>query len=289
MRIGVHTSRAGTLENSALQARDLGANTFQIFSSSPRMWRASSPQPADISRFLAARERFDLAPLVIHCNYLVNLASIDPTVRERSVTSFRGELNRAAAIGADYLVVHPGNYKDQPLEQGLAAFVLGLAESAKDFAAQGVTVLLENTVGSGHQLGSRLEELRLMRDLAARETDLPIGYCLDTCHLLAAGFDIAQEAGLQKTLAHADQVLGLDLVKVIHANDSKGGLGSHLDRHENIGKGQIGEDGFRRILTDVRLRDKPFILETPAEEDEPHRQDMHRRDIQALHRLAISC
>ena len=289
MRIGVHTSRAGALENAALQARDLGANTLQIFSSSPRMWRASSPQPADITRFRAARERFDLAPLVIHCNYLVNLASIDPMVRERSVTSFRGELNRAAAIGADYLVVHPGNYKDQPLEQGLAAFVLGLAESARDFAAQGVTVLLENTVGSGHQLGSRLEELRMMRDLAARETDLPIGYCLDTCHLLAAGFDIAQEAGFQHTFAHADKVLGLDLVKVIHANDSKGGLGSHLDRHENIGKGQIGEEGFRRILTDARLRDKPFILETPAEEDEQHRQDIHRRDIQALHRLAVSC
>lgn len=282
MLIGIHTSRAGSLENAALEAHELGANTFQIFSSSPRMWRASTPHPIDIKRFRAVRERFSLGPLAIHCNYLVNLASIDPTVRDRSVTSFRGELNRAAAIGAEYLVVHPGNYKDQPLEQGLAAFVLGLAESARDFDPRGVTVLLENTVGSGHQLGSRLEELRMMRDLAARETTVPIGYCLDTCHLLAAGFDIAHEAGLATTLAHADKILGLDLVKVIHANDSKGGLGSHLDRHENIGKGQIGEEGFRRILTDARLRDKPFILETPAEDDADR-----RRDIAALNRLSV--
>jgi deoxyribonuclease-4 len=279
--IGLHTSRAGSLENAALEAHELGANTFQIFSASPRMWRAAAPHPLDIQRFRAARERLGLGPVAIHCNYLVNLASIDPVVREKSVKSFHGELTRAAAIGAEYLVVHPGNYKDQPLEQGLAAFVLGLAEAARDFDPQGVTVLLENTVGSGHQLGSKLEELRMMRDLASRETELLIGYCLDTCHLLAAGFDIAQEAGLATTLAHADKVLGLELVKVIHANDSKGGLGSHLDRHENIGKGQIGEAGFRRILTDARLRDKPFILETPAEDDADR-----RRDVEALKRLA---
>jgi deoxyribonuclease-4 len=245
------------------------------------MWRASTPDPADIARLRKARERLDLTPLVIHTNYLVNLASLDPEIRPKSVASFRGELDRAKAIGADYLVVHPGNYRNQSLEQGLAAFALGLAEAAAGFKAPGLMVLLENTVGGGHKIGQRFEELRMIRDLAARETDLPIGYCLDTCHLLAAGFRITDAAGLEETVKAADQILGLDLVKVIHANDSKGALGSHLDRHENIGKGQIGEPAFGRILTHPKLRNKPFILETPVESDEEA-----RGDIEALKRLA---
>ena len=262
-------------------AHRIGGNTFQIFSSSPRMWRPSKPDPADIRRLCTARERLDLSPLVIHTNYLVNLASLDPEIRAKSIVSFRGELDRAKALCADYLVVHPGNYKNQSLEQGLAAFVLGVAEAAAGFSAPGLTVLLENTVGGGFRIGRRFEELRMIRDLAARETDLPIAYCLDTCHLLAAGFNIADAAELNATVQSADTILGLDLVRVIHANDSKGALGSQLDRHENIGKGQIGEAGFARILTHPKLRKKPFILETPREKDEEGIVD-----IQALKRLS---
>ncbi len=281
MRIGLHTSTSKSLEIAGLEAHRLGANTFQIFSASPRMWRASKPDPTDAARLTALRQRLDLAPLVIHTNYLVNLASLDPEIRAKSITSFRGELDRAKIIAADYLVLHPGNFKGQSLEQGLAAFALGLAEAAAGFSAPALTVLLENTVGSGNQIGRRFEELRIIRDLAARETDLNIGYCLDTCHLFAAGFNIADPAGLEETVAAADKTLGLDLVKVIHANDSKGALASHLDRHENIGKGQIGEAAFHRILTHPKLRDKPFILETPVESD-----DEARRDIDALKRLS---
>ena len=142
-------------------------------------------------------------------------------------------------------------------------------------------MLLENTVGGGTRIGQQFEQLRIIRDLAARETDLPIAYCLDTCHLFAAGFNIADAAGLEETVASADRVLGLDLVKVMHANDSKGALGSHLDRHENIGKGQIGEAGFNRILTHPKLREKPFILETPREDETEERMD-----IGALKRLS---
>src|SRR4051794_8866505 len=122
MRIGMHTSRAGGLENSALKAHEVGANCFQIFSSSPRMWRASVPDAADVSKFKALRRRHDLAPLVIHTNYLCNLATLDPVIRAKSVATFRGELDRAAVIGAEYLVVHPGNYRGQSVEQGIAAF-----------------------------------------------------------------------------------------------------------------------------------------------------------------------
>jgi len=245
------------------------------------MWRASKPDPGDIKRLMSARERLDLRPLVIHTNYLVNLATLDPEIRAKSVLSFRGELDRARDIGADYLVVHPGNYKGQTVEQGLAAFALGLAEASVGFTAPGLTVLLENTVGSGAQLGQRFEELRMIRDLTARETDLPIAYCLDTCHLLAAGFNIVEPTGLEQTVASAERILGMDLVKVIHANDSKGALGSHLDRHDNIGKGKIGEAGFRLVLTHPKLRTKPFILETPREDDE-----QGKLDIEALKRLS---
>ncbi len=266
MRIGIHTSISASLENSALKAAELGANTFQIFSASPRMWRASMPAAHDIAALRRARERLDLRPLAIHVNYLINLASLDPVIREKSVTAFRGELERAAAIGAEYLVTHPGSYRGQAVEQAIAAFALGLAEAASGLA-RSVTVLLENTAGGGAHIGGRLEELRLIRDLAARETDIETGYCLDTCHLLAAGFDIATEAGLETTVAAADRTLGLDNVRVIHANDSKGPLGSHLDRHANIGEGHIGAEGFHRILTHAKLREKPFILETPKDEE----------------------
>ena len=281
MRIGIHTSIAGSFEKAALKAAELGANTFQIFSASPRMWRASMPRHDDIAALRRARERLDLYPLAIHANYLINLASLDPVIREKSIDGFRGELARAAAIGAEYLVTHPGSCKGQSVEQAIAAFALGMAEAAKGCADSGLTVLLENTAGSGFHLGCRLDELRLIRDLVARETDLKVGYCLDTCHLLASGCDIATKPGLEKTIAEADCVLGLENVKVIHANDSKTPLGSHRDRHANIGEGHIGEGGFRRILTHAKLREKAFILETPVDEDGDD-----RRNVEMMKKLA---
>jgi deoxyribonuclease IV len=281
LRIGIHTSRSKSLESSAVKANELGANTFQIFSASPRMWRAGTPDPVDVKLFRAARERFDLCPLAIHVNYLINLATLDPVIRAKSVAAFRGELERAAIIGAEYLVLHPGNYKGESVEEGMAALVLGMAEAARAFRAPGLTVLLENTVGCGSQIGCRFEELRTIRDLAANETDLPVAYCLDTCHLFAAGYNVANAAGLEQTVRAADRLLGLELVRVIHTNDSKGVLGSHLDRHANIGEGKIGEEGFRRILTHPALCDKPFILETPVDEEGDD-----KRNIDTLKRLS---
>jgi deoxyribonuclease-4 len=246
------------------------------------MWRAGLPDPADVKRLRNARERFDLAPLAIHVNYLTNLATLDPVIRDKSIASFRGELERAAIIGAEYLVLHPGSYKGQSLEEGIQAFVRGLLEASKGFHAPGLTVLLENTVGSGCQIGSRFEELRAIRDLAGRETDLPLAYCLDTCHLLASGYDVARAAGLRQTIADVVGVLGLDLVKVIHTNDSKGDLNSRLDRHANIGEGHIGEKGFRRILRHPVLKAKAFILETPVDEEGDD-----QKNVDALKRLSL--
>jgi deoxyribonuclease-4 len=281
LRLGIHTFTSGSLETAALTAGDLGAATFQIFSASPRMWRARAPDPVQIKLLCAARDRFALSPLVIHTNYLVNLASLDPVIREKSIDAFRGELQRAIAIGAEYLVVHPGSYRGHSVEEGIAAFALGLRDAAAGLPPHQLTVLLENTAGAGCHLGGKFEELRSIRDLTAELTDLPIGYCLDTCHLLAAGFDIVTAPGLRDTLRAAEDVLGLANVHVFHANDSKFPLGSHVDRHAHIGQGHIGAEAFRRILTHPKLRRKPFILETPV--DDPGDD---RRNLDTLKSLA---
>ncbi len=281
VRLGIHTFTSGSLEGAALKAADLGANTFQIFSASPRMWRAKPPDPRQVRLLRAARDRCDLHPLVIHVNYLINLASLDATIRARSIDAFRGELERAHTIGAEYLVLHPGSYKGASIEEGIAAFVLGLRDASQGLALDRLTVLLENTAGAGSHLGSRFEELKSIRDLAHELTDLPIGYCLDTCHLLAAGFDIATPAGLRNTLRSAEALLGLANVHVIHANDSKFPRASHVDRHAHIGEGHIGAEAFHRILTHPKLRSKPFILETPID-----REGDDRRNLDKLKSLA---
>jgi deoxyribonuclease-4 len=267
VRIGLHTSIAGALERSATTAAELGANTFQIFSSSPRQWKASVPSMPAIKLLNAAREKFDLTPLIIHDNYLINLASANEGIRKQSIEAFRGELTRGIAVGAEYLVAHPGNYKGQTIEQGIFHFLEGITAAAAGLKFDKLMLLVECTAGAGAQIGGRLEELHIIREYAKKMTHLPVGFCLDTCHLLVSGYDIATEEGLKKTVAEADRILGLEHVRVIHANDSKAPLGSHVDRHEHIGQGYIGLDGFRRILTHPKLRQKAFILETPVDQE----------------------
>jgi deoxyribonuclease-4 len=275
LRLGIHTFTSGSLEKAAIRAHELGANTFQIFSSSPRMWRASLPDPAQVRMMRTVRERHDLYPLAIHVSYLVNLASRDPVIRSKSIAAFRGELDRALAIGAEFLVLHPGSYRDSTPDEGMLAFAEGVADAAHGLRTSGLTVLIENTAGAGCHLGGKFEELRSMRDLTAQRTDVAVGFCLDTCHLLASGFDITTQAGLRATLKHAEAVIGLDNVRVIHANDSKCPLGSHADRHEHIGKGHIGREAFHRILRCRELRAKPFILETPIDDKGDDQRNMN--------------
>ncbi len=258
---------------------DLGANTFcpcralfRFFRRAPACGahRSTAANRSELLR--RVRERLDLYPLAIHANYLVNLASADP-IRARSIASFRGEVERGAAIGAEYLVVHPGSYKGQSLEAGIASFAQGLPITASA-AREGLTVLLENTAGCGSQIGGRFEELRAIRDQTAQLTGLPVGYCLGLPYLLASGYDVSTESGLSETMRQADSVLGIDHVMLLHANDSKAPLGSHVDRHANIGEGHIGKAGFRRILAHPKLRSKPFILETPVAEEGDDRRNL---------------
>jgi len=245
------------------------------------MWQARPPDHEAIRKFDATRRRFDLNPLAIHANYLVNLATADPRVLANSIEAFRGELERAAAIGADYVVLHPGSYRGRTVEEAIESLAVALRNAARGFRHAGLTVLIENTAGSGCAVGSRFEELGAIRDRAGALSDLSIGFCLDTCHLLAAGYDIATAGGLRAMTESADKLLGWDNVRLIHANDSRMPLGSRVDRHQNIGEGHIGSAGFRRLLHHPKLRGKPFILETPVRDPGDD-----RRNLEILKRLA---
>ncbi len=226
----------------------------------------------------AEREKGDITPLVIHSNYLINLAAPPSEVRENSIKAFCGEMQRALIIGAEYLVVHPGNYRGVGQEQGMlnVAEAMALAWRAVENALKAkpkLTVLLENTAGAGTQLGGDLTELATIQQLAQKYLDLPVGFCLDTCHAHVYKFDLATGAGFEAFLKTVRETLGVERVPVIHTNDAKPKHGSHLDRHANIGKGTIGVEGFRRILNHRDLGRKAFILETP-DDGEGHRRDL---------------
>ena len=278
MRVGVHTSIAGAMENAAHHAHKIGCDTFQIFSANPRGWRTLDPAPEECERFRAAREKYRLAPLAIHDNYLINMASGDSAIRKKSIAAFRGELERAIALGAEFLVVHPGSRRDGPVDAAIERIGDSLRRAADGLDFGGLRVLAEITAGQGSVVGSRVEELRAILD-ACPELDL--GVCLDTAHLLAAGYEIRTEAGLDETLGSIDTAIGLDRVRVVHVNDSKAPFGSHVDRHEHLGRGHIGLEALGRIVNDPRLEGRAFILETPID-----RPGDDWRNVRALWRLA---
>ena len=265
VRIGIHTFTRGSLSGAALKAAELGANAFQIFSSSPRMWRYGKLDIQEIKLMKEVRQKHDLRPLSIHASYLINLAATDPVIRQKSIDAFREELERAALIGAEYLVVHPGSFHGKTCEEGIGAVVEALKVAA--MGIRGVTLLLENTAGAGCSIGSRFLELAAIRQLVESSLEIPIGYCLDTCHCFVSGYDVSTAEGLRYTVREAEKILGWENIPVIHTNDSKGKFDSKLDRHANIGEGHIGLEGFRRILNHPQLKTKAFILETPVDNE----------------------
>lgn len=279
-RIGIHTSSAGGVQNAAERAWRLGCNTFQMFSSSPRQWapyELSLPQCAEMSRL---REKYDLKPLVIHTNYLVNLASTTQLFLKKSIEAFRGEVERALSLCADYLVLHPGSFRGVDREAGLmqTAAAIAAATQGLDLAKQNLTILIENTAGAEFSLGSSFEQVAEVLD---RLNGLvPVAACIDTCHTHVAGYDILSEAGMQKTLKSLDGAIGFKNVRVLHCNDAKAVRGSKLDRHQHIGQGTIGLEPFRRLLNDPRLAHAAFIAETPI--DEPGDD---KRNVDALKKL----
>jgi deoxyribonuclease-4 len=279
-RIGIHTSSAGGVENAAERAYRLGCNAFQIFSSSPRQWAANElgrPQCAGMQRL---REKYDLKPLVIHTNYLVNLASTTEAFLLKSIQAFRGEIERARTLCAEYLVLHPGSFRGADRERGLlqTAAAIAAASHGLDLAKGGLTILIENTAGAEFSLGSSFEQVA---EVIARLRDhVPVAACIDTCHTHVAGYDIVSEEGFKTTLNNLDATIGLQNVPVWHCNDAKAVRGSKLDRHQHVGKGTIGSEAFRRLLNDPRLIHAAFIAETPI--DQPGDD---RRNVDALKKL----
>lgn len=265
-RIGIHTSSAGGVHNAAERAYRLGCNTFQIFSSSPRQWAASELSRPNCDAMQRLRDQYDLKPLVIHTNYLVNLAGVNELFLKKSVEAFRDEIQRALALCAEYLVLHPGSFRGSDREQGLLRTAAAIAAAAQglDLAGHGLTILIENTAGAEYSLGGSFEQVAEV--LAYLRHLVPVGACIDTCHTHVAGYDIVSPQGLRDTLNQLENTVGLKHVRVWHCNDAKAARGSKLDRHQHIGKGSIGLEPFRALLHDARLAHAAFIAETPIDE-----------------------
>jgi deoxyribonuclease IV len=288
LRIGMHTSIAGSYLNALESAHKLGCNALQIFSANPRAWVTGSLRIPELEAkaFRERREALGLGPLVIHANYLINLAAPQPMLRTRSIQAFHDELVRGMALGADFVVVHPGAAGDSRPGQAVGMVIDSIRQAAKRLPPSELRILVENTAGMGTAIGWRLEEVA---EIVGALGALNAGACLDTAHLFAAGYDIKSESGLESTLDLIDTTIGLERVPVFHVNDSKIGLGGRVDRHEHIGEGKIGAEAFRRILTHPRLGasvaeglpGRAFLAETPI--DDPGDD---RRNVAMLWELA---
>jgi deoxyribonuclease IV len=279
-RIGMHTSIAGGPAQALELASRLRCTAMQIFSASPRMWtdgrQTISIEEAD--RFRLRRRELGIGPLVIHANYLINLAAPEGRLRERTLRGFRGELERAIALDAEFLVVHPGSRGESTIDKAIERIARALRSASKSLELPRLRILVEITAGQGTVVGWRLEELREILDACP---EIPLGVCLDTAHLFAAGYEIHTEAGLDRTIRNIESSVGLGRVFVIHTNDSKAAFGSRVDRHEHLGRGQIGLDALRRIVNHPALAGRAFILETPID-----RPGDDWRNVRALWRLA---
>ncbi|GAC1356133.1 MAG: deoxyribonuclease IV [Acidobacteriaceae bacterium] len=264
-RIGVHLGTSGGCWTAVNRAVEAGANTFQIFSSSPRTWKAAAVKPEEAEKMRSLRREHDISPLVIHASYLINLCSQTESVRKNAVSAFRGEVERALAWGAEFLVLHPGSWNGLTREEGLRLAVEGIERATEGlpWKAAEFKVLIENTAGAEFSLGGSLEQVaELVERLRACA---PVGVCLDTCHLHVKGYDIVSPEGYAETMALVEETVGFEAVKVWHCNDAKAARGSKLDRHENIGEGTIGAEAFRRLLHDARAAHAAFIAETPVD------------------------
>ncbi len=265
-RIGVHLGTSGGCWTAVQRAVDVGANTFQIFSSSPRTWRASPVKPEDALRMREGLVTHDIGPLVIHASYLINLCSQTETVRSNATAAFRGELERALALGATYLVLHPGSWKGLTRDEAIRLAAGNIERAIDGLPWQGTDfrILIENTAGAEFSLGGSFEQVAEL--VATLKACAPMGVCLDTCHTHVAGYDLVSAEGYDATTQGIGSTVGFEDVRVWHCNDAKAPLGSKLDRHQHIGEGTIGSAPFRRLLHDERFAHAAFIAETPVGE-----------------------
>jgi deoxyribonuclease-4 len=277
--LGAHVSTQGGVAQAPARGNAIGATAIQVFTKTPNQWREPRVEDADIAAFRTSLAGSGIRAVVSHDSYLINLASPDEALRAKSMRAFTGELERCRALGILWVVSHPGNYIDDRAN-GLARNARAYAECLTAVPGE-VGLLIEGTAGSGTALGSTFEELRALREALPASVHARVGFCLDTAHLHAAGYDVA--TALEEVWERFDQQVGLTHLKCLHLNDSKGAPGSHLDRHQWIGEGTIGPEPFRRIMRDPRFALVIKIIETPKGDD-PIRHD--RRMLRRLRAYA---
>jgi len=262
-KIGFHAPIKGGVHNALIVAKDTGCDTVQLFSRNPRGWLAKPLTREDARVFRKTRRQAKISPVLIHCNYLVNLAAADDVMLQKSRTSFREEVERALLLGVDYVVVHPGSARGACEADGIALCAESLKIACAGLQFGSLRILLENTAGQGACIGHRFEHLNeIMRNCSK----LPLGVCLDTAHAFTAGYDIREEDGLEALLQRVQKTVKTRNIRAIHFNDSRAPYNSRVDRHWHIGEGHIGADALRRVARHPRLRHAAFILETPYDD-----------------------
>jgi deoxyribonuclease-4 len=277
--IGAHMPGKGGLARAIRSGAEIGCTAVQVFTSSPQQWRAKSPTADAIAEFRDAVNETGITHLISHDSYLVNLCSPLDEIREKSILALRMELERCAAYGIPLVVSHIGAHMGAGIEQALPVAAQSIRQ-VLDETPDSVTLLIENTAGQGSVLDSTFEEIARLMDLVKRHR---LGVCLDTCHLFAAGYDLRKPETWSRTMAEFDRLVGFSALKAVHANDSKKGLGSHVDRHEHIGKGALGLGAFRSLVCDPRMAEIPIVVETPDAEK------MHGENVACLWKLAKGC
>jgi deoxyribonuclease IV len=262
-KIGFHAPIKGGVHNALLVAKETGCDTVQLFSRNPRGWMAKPLTLDDVLLFRQTRRQTKISPVLIHCNYLVNLAAADDLMLQKSRDSFREEVERALLLGVDYLVVHPGSARGACEADGIKLCATSLKLACKGLKLEKLRILLENTAGQGECIGHRFEHLAEIMRACPK---LPLAVCLDTAHAFTAGYDIREPDGLSALLQRVQKTVGIKNVRAIHFNDSRAPYNSRVDRHWHIGEGHIGADALRRFAQHPKLRHAAFILETPYDD-----------------------
>ena len=261
MMLGAHVSISGGVHKAPEKARELTCDCMQIFSKNQMQWKSKHLTDEDTEKFREAIKQNEIKETVIHDSYLINLGSPEKDLLEKSRNAFVDEMTRAQKLGVRYLVFHPGAHVGSGEKEGLSRIAESLDWARKEFDSYDVELLLEITAGQGSVLGHTFEQLAEIID--KMEDPKATGICFDTCHAFAAGYDVKSKDGYEETMNSLDDVIGFDQLKAVHLNDSKGKKGERKDRHEQIGEGHIGLDGFKNIMNDDRLEDVPMVLETP--------------------------
>jgi len=273
LRVGFHVSIYGSIDRAVDRAAELGCNTFQIFTRNPRQWKSTELTPETAEAFSDKVKNYDMKPVFAHMPYLPNLASPRDEVHGKSVKTLTSELERCRRLEIPYLVTHLGSHLGAGMQMGFTRLINGINQAFKVTGGD-ATLLLENTAGTRNSMGSTLEDIQYIIERLSHPER--VGVCFDTSHAFAAGYDLRTEETVESTVRKIDEIIGFEKLKLVHLNDSKGDLNSHIDRHEHIGMGKIGEEGFRNVLGS-RLGTLPLIMETP--------KDARRDDVDNLRKV----